>query len=71
MSRDAAASKTPSPPLALYTSDKRPDESGRGRQECLRHAAGARVFMEFCGPAGPVGTGTSGPRHILVYPMTR
>jgi len=27
--------------------------------------------MEFCGPAGPVGTGTSGPRHILVYPMTR
>ena len=31
---------------------KRPEESGRGRPEGLRHVDGARVFMEFCGPAG-------------------
>ena len=47
---------------------KRPEESGRGRPKGLRHVDGARVFMEFCGPAGATGTGTSAwhecPRHI-------
>ena len=54
--RGAAASKAPAP---LCTTKKRPDEPGRGRQECLRQIAGARVFMGFSGPAGPVGTGRS------------
>ena len=30
------------PTLALYTPDKRPDESGRGRQESSRHSAGVK-----------------------------
>ena len=30
--------ETPSSRLALWMPDKRPDESGRGRQEFLRHA---------------------------------
>ena len=53
-----AASKTPST-VTRYTRYKRRDESRRGRQECPRHVAGARVFMDSCGPAGPMGAGRS------------
>jgi len=42
---------------------KRPEESGRGRPEGLRHADGARGFMEFCGPAGAHGYRQECLRH--------